>query len=271
MIELPETYVLSEQINQTLIDKTIQNVWADTHPHKFAWYSGDPAAYNSMLSGMKINGTGIGVSCGTIVEILCEDMLLSISNPIKYHEPGEKLPKTHQLLVQFTDDSHISSSVQMWGSMLCIPISERPADNNIPSPLTDDFDENYFDNLINSVKPAITVKALLATEQRIPGLGNGVLHDILFNAGMHPKRKIMTLSDADKEKLFKSVKYTLKEMKELGGRDTEKDLFNNKGGYNTILSKNTLAYPCRNCGSGLIRQAFLGGNIYFCPSCQPLN
>ena len=273
MIELPETYVLSEQSNRTLTGKTIQNVWANTNPHKFAFYSGDPSAYNSMLSGMKITETGTGISCacGTSVEIVCEDMVLSINNPVKYHAPGEKLPKTHQLLVQFTDDSYISSTVQMWGSMLCIPLSKRVTGDDTPGPLTDEFDENYFEDLINSVKPTLSVKALLATEQRIPGLGNGVLQDILYNAEMHPKRKVMTFNDVDKEKLFRSVKDTLKEMKELGGRDTERDLFNNKGGYHTILSKNTLNCPCRKCGNGVVRQAFLGGNIYFCPHCQPVN
>ena len=57
-------------------------------------------------------------------------------------------------------------------------------------------------------------------------------------------------------------------MKDYGGRDTEKDLFGKPGGYRTILSSKTLTYPYRVCGSGLKREAFLGGNIYFCPECQ---
>jgi len=163
----------------------------------------------------------------------------------------------------------------MWGSMFCAPATEIKnighfSNSHLPSPLADTFDEAYFDNLWSEAKPSLSAKALLATEQRIPGLGNGVLQDILFNANIHPKRKLETMSDVDMAKLFHSVKNTLKEMRDLGGRDTEKDLFNQSGGYQTILSKNTLAFPCRTCGSGLVRQAFLGGNIYFCPVCQPL-
>jgi len=97
-----------------------------------------------------------------------------------------------------------------------------------------------------------------------------VLQDILFNARIHPKRKLEELGDEQEESLFRSVKTTLKDMRDRGGRDTEKDLFNHSGGYRTILSKNTLPHPCLVCGSGLVRQAFLGGNIYFCPTCQPL-
>ena len=93
---------------------------------------------------------------------------------------------------------------------------------------------------------------------------------MLFIAGIHPKRKLQTMDDEDKNKLFHSVKSTLKDMRDYGGRNTERDLFGKPGGYQTILSSKTLAYPCRVCGSGLRREAYLGGNIYFCPTCQPL-
>ena len=159
--------------------------------------------------------------------------------------------------------------------MLCAPIANADemgdfTKSHLPDLLTNAFDEAYFDTLWNEAKPSLSAKAFLATEQRIPGLGNGVVQDILFNSGIHPKRKLETMNDENRKRMFNSVKSTLKEMVDCGGRDTEKDLFNQKGGYMTILSKNTLMHPCRKCGGGLIRQAFLGGNIYFCPVCQPL-
>ena len=54
MIELPEAYVLSEQINQTLVGKTVMNVTANAHPHAFAWYTGNPNTYHEKLYGKKI-------------------------------------------------------------------------------------------------------------------------------------------------------------------------------------------------------------------------
>jgi len=277
MIELPETYVLSEQISQAIVGKTIARAIANAHPHAFAWYSGDPAAYDIMLAGKKVTGAnpGTGYTCGGNTEVLCEDMLLVLSTPIKYHAPSEKLPARHQLLLEFEDASHMSCTVQMWGSMLCGLAEESSSlghftQHRLPDPLTDAFNENYFDALWNGAKQQLSAKAFLATEQRIPGLGNGVLQDILFNAGIHPKRKLQEMGNKDRDKLFYSVKSTLKAMVDGGGRDTEKDLFNQKGGYATILSNNTLKYPCQACGSGLVRKAYLGGNIYFCPECQPL-
>ncbi|HCA30059.1 MAG TPA: endonuclease VIII [Ruminococcaceae bacterium] len=277
MIELPETYVLAEQINKTLVGKTIRSAVANSHPHAFAWYTSDPATYDIKLAGKKITGSnpGTGYTCGGNTEILCEDMLLVLSTPVKYHAPDAKLPKSHQLLLEFDDDSHMSCTVQMWGAMFCFPANENglPEGYSVkkcPTPYEDAFDSAYFDNLWQELKPNLSVKAFLATEQRIPGFGNGVLHDVLWNARIHPKRKLETLTDKDMENLYNSVKSTLKDMRDSGGRDTEKDLFSKAGGYRTVLSSKTLIYPCRACGDGLKREAYMGGNIYFCPTCQPL-
>ena len=64
---------------------------------------------------------------------------------------------------------------------------------------------------------------------------------------------------------------TLRDMTEHGGRDTEKDFFGNSGGYRTKLSKNTLTFPCPHCGGTIYKEAYLGGAVYYCPNCQPLD
>jgi formamidopyrimidine-DNA glycosylase len=138
------------------------------------------------------------------------------------------------------------------------------------SPLDDKFNRDFFELIYKNETKDLSMKALLATEQRIPGLGNGVLQDILFNAGIHPKRKKSTLTDFEKDELFHSLKVTLNSMAENGGRDTEKDLFGQNGKYKTILSKNTVNRPCPNCGSAIIKEAYMGGAIYYCPQCQKL-
>ena len=110
----------------------------------------------------------------------------------------------------------------------------------------------------------------MAAEQRIPGLGNGCLQDILFRAGVHPKRRLETLRETERTRRFHSVKNTLREMADQGGRDTEKDLMGQSGGYQTYLSAKTWRGACPFCGGAIIRQAYLGGNVYFCIRCQPL-
>jgi formamidopyrimidine-DNA glycosylase len=57
-------------------------------------------------------------------------------------------------------------------------------------------------------------------------------------------------------------------MAEQGGPDTERDLFGQPGGYRTVLSRNTAGTPCPACGSIIVKEAYLGGSIYYCPRCQ---
>lgn len=139
-----------------------------------------------------------------------------------------------------------------------------------PMPGTKDFDYKYFSSLRDGVKDTLSAKAFLATEQRIPGLGNGVLQDILLEAGIHPKRKISTLEDKDWEHVYEAVVKILEEMIKAGGRNTEKDLFGNAGGYQTKLSKKTPGGYCPVCGSPVRKMAYMGGTVYVCPNCQPL-
>jgi len=275
MIELPEACVLSEQINKTIVGKTIKNAKANAHPHGFAWYTGDPALYSQKLAGRMITGSA---AYGGHPEIWAEEMRVSFCDGVhtRYLESDEKRPDKHQLLLEFDDGSAIVCSVQMYGGIFAFEEGSKDDFYYIiakekPSPYTDAFDRKYFDSLRQGLKQTLSVKAFLATEQRIPGFGNGVLHDTLWNARVHPKRKLGTLTDSNMENLFSSLKSTLKDMRDGGGRDTERDLFGKPGSYQTILSSKTLAYQCRDCGGGLKREAYLGGNIYFCPTCQPYN
>jgi formamidopyrimidine-DNA glycosylase len=273
MIELPEAIVISQQITQTLKGEKIAHAVANASPHKFAWYTGNPAEYNSRLAGRTV--TGAEALAGN-TEIHAGEMILSISAPVRYHAAGEKRPKKHQILVEFTNGTAISSSAQMWGGFFCFPAGAKAGfpDRDLalvrPSPLTEAFDRAYFKSLFDAETPLLSAKAFLATKQRIPGLGNGVLQDILWTARIHPKRKMADLSEADIQAMFAAVKTILQEMTAKGGRDTERDLFGNPGGYQTVLSKNTVGKPCPACGTIIQKEPYLGGSIYVCEGCQKL-
>lgn len=272
MIEIPESINIAKQLNETVKDKVIKKVCANHTPHSFAWYFGSPEEYNGLLVGKSIdNSNGIG----SMIEINVDDckILLGDGITIRYLNNIDNIPSKHQLLVEFEDDTSIVCTVQMYGGMWAF---KNGTNNNIyyhiakekPLPLTDEFNAKYFDSLRDDEGMKMSAKAFLATKQRIPGLGNGVLQDILYNAKIHPKRKLNTLSDTDYENLFVSIKSTLGEMIEKGGRDTEKDLFGFKGGYITKLSKNTLGKSCPVCGTEIKKASYLGGTIYFCEHCQ---
>jgi formamidopyrimidine-DNA glycosylase len=274
MLEIPESKTISLQAGIVLKNRIITDVINATSPHKFAFYTGDPAEYIKLLTGRIVLSTR---GHGMFVDINCDqniNITIGEGTNMRYYSPSEQRPAKHQLLIAFDDGSCIAFTVAMYGGIWAYknifdnPYHQRSL--NSISPLEDKFDELFFDNIFKSTAKDISLKALLATEQRIPGIGNGVLQDILFNAGLHPKRKKSTLSDFHKAELYYSVKVTLKSMTDKGGRDTEKDFYGSFGKYRTQLSKNTLKNPCPNCGNVIFKEAYLGGAVYFCPACQKL-
>jgi formamidopyrimidine-DNA glycosylase len=275
MIEIPESVTLAAQLKDTVGGKKIKRVIAAQSPHKFAWYTGDPQAYPALLTGKTIQDA---YGFGSNVEFKAGDAYVAVSEGAswRYYEDLQDLPKKHQLLLEFADATALCLTVRMYGGILCF--KQGGVDNDYyliakekPSPLSDEFDWDYFEELLSPPEmEKQSAKAFLATEQRIPGLGNGTLQDILFNARVHPKRKVGTLSAAEKRAVFDSVKATLAQMTARGGRDTEKDLFGRPGGYATKCSKHTVGQPCAVCGTPIVKQSYMGGSVYFCPTCQPL-
>lgn len=275
MIELPESINLARQLDQAIKNKIITAAVAGDIPHKFAFYQGDPAKYNDLLAGEHVRQA---VPMGGYIDIKLENHCLILGEDIImcYIAPGEHIPSKHQLLLHFSDGSAIIVTIKMFGALYVYPSGEYSVKHHLiaaerPNPLTDEFDLAYFMALAEGLKTSTSVKAFLATEQRIPGLGNGVLQDILFHANIHPKSKLNTLSAAKMEKLFSSIKSTLATMTAQNGRNTEKDLYGIPGKYQMLFSSKTLGTPCPACNSAITKLTYMGGSVYFCSQCQPLS
>ena len=278
MIEIPESFTIARQLNEHVKGKRIVQAHTAHTPHGFAFYSGEPEFYSKVMEG-KVIGNSLGM--GSMVELELEDekggprysFVIGDGTNIRYHLPEEKLPQRYQTRLDLEDGSFLVCTVQMYGSMFLI--QPELYDNfyyqvarQKPFPGTEEFDYEYFCSLKEDLSGTTSVKAFLATQQRIPGLGNGVLQDILFLSGLHPKRKLSTLKEAHFKKLYDTMLDVLGKMTEAGGRDTERDLLGEKGGYRTLLSKLTVGKPCPYCGSNIQKASYLGGTVYFCPECQ---
>lgn len=276
MIELPESFALAKQINENLMGKRITAVTAASSPHKFAWYYGDPEDYANRLVESEITSArGLGM----FVEIHLSRAMLLFSDGVnlRWHPKAGPIPKKHQLLLEFDDNTALSATVAMYGGIHSWDNGddfENPyytIAQQKPSPLTDEFDADYFHKLLYPDEvQKLSLKAALATEQRIPGLGNGSLQDILWKAKLNPRRKTNTLSEEEANQLYQSIKETLSEMADSGGRSTEKDLFGEPGGYQVVMCAVNKEEPCPICGSLIQKESYMGGSVYTCPTCQPL-
>ncbi|MCL2631585.1 MAG: formamidopyrimidine-DNA glycosylase [Coriobacteriia bacterium] len=277
MIELPEARTIARDLRETIVGKTIVSVGGNFTDHKFTFYGGDPDEFDGLLSGKQVTGA-IGRSFYIEVEIEDQILLFRDGAAIRYFAAGQKRPDKSKLLLEFDDGSFLNVTTLMY-CFIGVMARDAVIDNmyyaldvNGIGACDARFTLEYFQSLINDATLKLSTKAFIATEQRIPGIGNGVTQDILFNAGLHPKRKMSTLSADQVEGFYDAVVSTIQQMIELGGRDTERTIFGTPGGYQTILSSKTYRKQgCPNCRSEIVKQQYLGGSVYFCPNCQPLS
>lgn len=272
MLELPESYTIANQIQKVLTGKVISSIEVLHTPHSFAFFHGDIKNYGNLLEGQTVVGATYH---GGMIEMDTEDCMVVFADGAypKYFEEKKKYPQKHQMAIYFDDETAVFVSIQMYGIIYVFPKGECTEEyymssGSKPNPLCDEFTFEYFRSLYPGNQKKLSVKAFLATEQRIPGLGNGVLQDILWDAQIDPRFDMRKASEEDFRAIYTSIKKILSEMCEQGGRDTERDLFGQKGRYITQLSKNSLFEPCIRCGHEIRKASYMGGTVYFCENCQ---
>jgi formamidopyrimidine-DNA glycosylase len=271
MIELPEAATLARQLREALAGRIVTGAVAGHSPHRFAWYTGDPGTYDARLRGRTVTGAA---AHGGLVEVATTGPLLVLGEGAhpRLLAPDAPEPAKHQLLVGFHDGSRLVVNVAMYGWIGLPdpdddPGAHRARAHEVPSPLEDGFDADHWARLLDG-NDALRLKALLATEQRIPGLGNGVLQDILWTAALSPRRTLASLDHDDRVRLFGAVRSVLAEMTRLGGRSTERDAYGDPGGYQVVMHQAALGRPCPRCGGTVRKETFLGGAVYVCAGCQ---
>ncbi|MBE0701461.1 MAG: endonuclease VIII, partial [Acholeplasmataceae bacterium] len=128
------------------------------------------------------------------------------------------------------------------------------------------FTYAYFIKETGLDKTTGTIKSALATQQHIPGFGNGTLQDVLFASKIVPERKVSSLTIQEKQTVFHEMKKTIKAMYLAGGRDQSTDLFGKLGGYKTVMTNQKSICPI--CNTPMTKKAYLGGKVIYCTTCQ---
>jgi formamidopyrimidine-DNA glycosylase len=275
MIELPEATVIGKQISAELAGKQIAYGNQGNSPHKFAFTSGTAEEYEQKFKGKTI-GSARGHGSAILVPIEPGHVLVlgGGGERILYHQEEQTHPPKRQLLLQFTDGTSLTVTISGWGNVMLLPQAavgeHRHVQIHRVPPLSDGFTWEHFQGLFETVDPESnkSIKFFVISEPGVWGIGNGCLQDILYHAGIHPRRRIVDVSQDDKRALYDALMSTLSQMVELGGRESERDLYGNRGRYARILDSKTKGTPCPQCGTHIEKGQYLGGAIYYCPICQ---
>jgi len=265
MIELPEALVIARQMNEGLEGKRVESGMRGNVPHRFAFYSRPAEEYAAILEGKTMGEvTEHGPAILASVEPDYVLVLGGGGERILFHQSAKTLPRKHHLLLHFEDGTYLTVTVQGWGNALLLPRSEAAAHPHVGegkvSPLSDAFAFEYFQGLWGELEEEDprSVKFFVVSEPGVWGVGNGYLQDILFRARLHPRRKVIAIAGEERRALYEAIRGVLEQAVDLGGRDTERDLYNSK----------SVGQPCPECGTPIEKIQYLGGACYFCPSCQ---
>jgi len=275
MIELPEALIIARQMSEELKGKQIVSGIRGNVPHKFAFYSRSAEEYEAILRGkMMGEATGHGSAILASVEPDYTLVLGGGGERILFHPSESTLPKKHHLLLHFQDGTYLTVSVQGWGNVLLLHQSELVKHPHVGekrvSPLSEAFTFEYLRGLFEELEEedARSIKFFIISEPGIWGVGNGYLQDILFRARVHPRRRAIDIVEEERRALHQAIRETLEQAVELGGRDTERDLYDRRGGYRRILDSKSVGQPCPECGTPVEKIQYLGGACYLCPVCQ---
>ncbi|MEA3440983.1 MAG: hypothetical protein U9R58_11955 [Chloroflexota bacterium] len=275
MFELPEYITLARQVNETMTGKLVKTGNLGNSPHKFVWHNRTPEEFDH-LTRSKVIGEARVKGRWLFIDLDPGYVLLfgECGGRMLLHKPGAKLPKKYHLYLGFVDGSFFTETTQMWGAMELYEAGAEQEREYVKgmrvTPVETDFTLDYFEDLIEEVTAMgkRSVKGLLTQDQLIPGLGNAIAQDIMFNARLHPRHNIADLQRDQRDELYNAIQDTLGEVIEQGGRYDEYDLFNQKGGYKRLMDRYAAGNPCPECGTLVEKMQYLGGACYFCPNCQ---
>lgn len=113
------------------------------------------------------------------------------------------------------------------------------------------------------------IKPFILDHRVISGCGNIYACEALFDAKIHPEKKVKDLSVAEKTKLFNSVVKVL-EMGILNGGTSVSDYVHADGQRGTMQDhlKVYKQKHCTDCESAIETIIISGRNTHFCPNCQ---
>jgi formamidopyrimidine-DNA glycosylase len=275
MFELPELVNLAQQINETISGSQVHRGQLGNSPHKFVWYNRTPEEFAQLTEGKRV---GLASVKGRWLFIPLEPgyvlLVGECGGKFLYHYPGSPLPKKYHLNLSFEDGSFLTATTQMWGAYELYQAGQEHDREYVKdmrtTPIEEEFTFQYFEGLIADLVSGKkrSVKSLLTQDQLIPGLGNAIAQDILFQARLHPRHSLSELSPAQQQALYTSIVNTVQAVTAQGGRYDEYDLHNQPGGYTRLMDKNALKRPCPVCEGQIEKISYLGGACYLCPTCQ---
>ena len=276
-VELPESKILAEQMNQKLRGKRVTafQVKDCERLQKIGMMEKDLTVFNQLVNA-KIETI---VSRGNVLRIKFDNGINLILGPeyggeIFYHTSAADIPRFH-LRLDFSDGTVLTVRLTSMGVIQVRKDDEldssyvykRDFDFTKLSATEEEFTFEQFSKRMAD-KNKMLKAVLVGKDAILVGISNSTFQDILYRARIHPKRRASELSKEEMRSLYDAIQFVFKERIRLNGKDIFRDLHREQGGYTPAMGPNMKEQNCPECGTAIQKLSHGGGHVYLCPNCQ---
>jgi formamidopyrimidine-DNA glycosylase len=270
MAELPELTILQEQMHKALAGRRIASVEIMQPkclnvPAKQAI----GALTRQRIVSVTRKGKWLLLNLEPEQHLLLN---LGMGADLWHYRAAMPLPAKYQLRIELADGTGLTCRFWWFGHVHVLTTEQLPRHAQTarlgPSPM--DISSKELVALARRF-PRGNAKSLLLDQTKLSGIGNAYAHDVLWKAGLHPRRPLGTLSDQELRSLHSALRYVVRRAIEKGGLET--DFFQQQGNLKTFHKLFLIGYkekqPCPRCRTP-IRKIRTGSTATFvCLRCQP--
>ncbi len=271
MPELPEVEILKRELESTILGRTISHLSKSSKRLRRIIPELSLALLGENILNIYRRNKYI------IIETTNNWLVihLGMTGKIIYSSKKLSLPHIH-LSIQFSDGSYLEyDDPRRFGSMDLFTKKDYfsyfdiPLFNNLGiEPLGSDYTISKFKPLFTSSK---TIKNFLMDSSFVCGIGNIYASEILFLSNILPTRRVNTITEKEKEKLFKIIPKVLEKSISLGGSSISDYVHTNgvKGEMqNFYYVYGRANQECKICNNPIEKIVQNGRSTFYCNHCQ---
>ena len=183
-----------------------------------------------------------------------------MTGDLAYYRADAETPRFARVVFEFHNGARLAfEDMRLFGLVDLVTSPAEITKRLGPDPLDPTLTWPRFAALLEKRRGA--VKSLLMTQEILAGLGNLYVDETLFQTGVHPRRAVDALSQAEKRAMFAAIRRILKET--IARLERGEDW---PARYLTMHREE--GDRCPRCGGTIRRTVVFGRTTYFCAKHQ---
>ncbi len=277
-IEMPEATILARQMQAELVGRLVAGfeLRGCESLQRMGFVNKDPNAF-AQLVGQRVESV---VSRGNTILVKLtgrQNLILSpeYGGEILFYKNDLSLPTRYHFRLDLADGSALTVRIITMGGIYASCeegltehyMIKRDFAPGVPEPTDEALSPEAFADLLGGASRQLK-SVLVGKDAVVVGLSNSAFQDVIYRAGLHPKRKASDLSPDERRALYDAMRFVTTERLRLGGKAQFRDLYGHPGGYEVAMGPGMKGRQCPACGSAIQKLSLGGGDVFVCPGCQ---